>query len=1286
MKKGEKLREIKDWKNYDPSKISDSKVLADDFRILAAKFSLEEQGKKTEYEGIENVLKTGEKLLKRILELNEITFHPDLMKPSSKRFLRQTLRRIINTGIELPAPQGELIFNGKKTATVTAEENKNLEKMNFLISGDYVWGFIRFQEPEKITKEDFESYYNEHRITESELRCSMRQKIFDDLENFYLYRIREFIPFEKPKPIPGSLKIVQDKRLFASTFLPKDWNLQKLTDQQLIQLHAQIHAQARKYSLETGKQPPEWMIDQHILIMEEMRRRGLEHRPQTELDELSLEFFKKKEIKENAIFLKDLLNLWQDGFEVRKPLLCFVGGSCVSGWGNDIDINVNWPSWDKKFLDILEFRLKSMIPPEWRDKIHLIPDYRGPFTNYVPFANLKVEMIKPEQRKLFKMSESWDIFREQRIKDAEVKKMAEQSRKEDKVELFRFFIQLKGIAGYRKLEMFTIEGTIAKIKEIWLEDGKFPEIEVDRKFDGFRVQWHHSKDGKNIIWSEDGGDVTKRFPNFLKEANKIKHDFIIDCELEGWTPEGEHMGRSDVSGYAHEKGEPDDSPYFVNAFDCLYYDGQDLHKLPLKERRKFLEKIPSGDKIRVIEIRIVNNEKDLEKAIKYFSKQKGSEGAMLKKNNSIYPLTGHTNEWMKFKKEADIDAEVVEVHRVKGTDSYNYLCAIRDAKGKLVPIGRTYNVKFERKGKPIQVPIGGIIRVAFTNLNKYIDPDTGEIWFNWWAPRPIEYREDKERPDTVEFAEERVKETHGEVEEKKFPKRYRIAFEKLKETFQPLLDYQDWLQESYPFLYDLDPYEYSLLESIGEDELQEQRLQAIKEAEELGLYWDDYFTEDEVLEFENQVEEKLKEEVRLKEQFDIPVADKTDKTLFEHHWRKLSSVHNDHRFKVNDHLNGWTIADQPETGIVDKARKELGIEKDVDTEEEAKKLEKYFYEKKLWKFDPRLPERKVLCFPKARQPLVWLEFKGKVEPGTVGATEHGAGYFYHIQEGTLKEFGTQKVYFKEYWEHGKRYYGRWVVRKIPARKEWEKVGKGKLVWMAWFAKEDFENQIPYILTRRARLKKDYIPPDGLSGLNEEWKKRIPQELRWWEKKKLSDKEKLNLIDKAFNWLTENLKEFPYKKIELKEAKTEKIKWTLSKAWWKGQTVIRGMPVQRFELFLDFGENKLKKFETESNPIYSDEMVGILSIENTKPPKGDFKDWLTFEGELPAEHVKNPNKRIPMYYLILDSGEAKVIEKTDNFIHIDFKGKRLKGRRVFVRESPESDIWVFKISKSVGEER
>lgn len=156
----------------------------------------------------------------------------------------------------------------------------------------------------------------------------------------------------------------------------------------------------------------------------------------------------------------------------------------------------------------------------------------------------------------------------------------------------------------------------------------------------------------------------------------------------------------------------------------------------------------------------------MREAVKYFASQDGSEGAYLKIFHGFpYLLTGKTRENLKFKSTFSIDCKVIDIHKVKDADAWNYLCVIEDEKGNDTPIGRTYN-------SSIKVSRGDILKVEFVNLSQYTDPETKKVFFNWWSPRIIMAREDKNKPDNTLTAEKLVKASHGTVAEKPWPKRY----------------------------------------------------------------------------------------------------------------------------------------------------------------------------------------------------------------------------------------------------------------------------------------------------------------------------------------------------------------------------------------------------------------------------------------------------------------------------------------------------------------------------------
>ena len=118
------------------------------------------------------------------------------------------------------------------------------------------------------------------------------------------------------------------------------------------------------------------------------------------------------------------------------------------------------------------------------------------------------------------------------------------------------------------------------------------------------------------------------------------------------------------------------------------------------------------------------------------------------------------------------------------------------------------------------------------------------------------------------------------------------------------------------------------------------------------------------------------------------------------------------------------------------------------------------------------------------------------------------GYMYIIDKGKI-EICAQKPTFNEYyvwgtkrWKGKRIMWGRFVIRALPnvwrkkslATGEPEKTGKGYLVHMAWFPDEE-----PYCLSARA-VKKEWMPPIGISALPRYIRKQVPEEFQYWKRK------------------------------------------------------------------------------------------------------------------------------------------------------------------------------------------
>jgi hypothetical protein len=534
----------------------------------------------------------------------------------------------------------------------------------------------------------------------------------------------------------------------------ENYDPRKLDDKILLDDHRISHAwwsQVLK-----GEKIKNWskedIYNAHELIVQEMLKRGMKHDSPLQKENYDQPYpawRRDSEKTDNGPFiLKDVLSVFEDDIMISEDFVSIVGGLCAHGaTKGDIDVLIKAPEPSDEGSPegmATKFRIsramaKLNIPEE---KIQfLYDDFHGPFTNHVPLFDL---VLKLKPKVLHEMQQS----------------IVENNTKS--VIPLKFVIQPKPVHGRYKEEIYSPETVLNVIKKLphW-KDKVSSGIYVEKKFDGVRCQVH--KVGKEIrIWTEEKGDVTKKLPTLSKQFLEIKKDFVAEFELEHWM-DNEHQSRSDVAGMLHMNIiSPHEPMLIANLYDCMWFDGKDIHSLSFSERINFLSKLGSSKNIHQSKKVLAKTEEDIRNAVISFSKENGSEGAMLKLPSYKYPLSYNTNEMMKFKNEFRIKVEVVQKNKVKGSNSFNYLTAIPGSNGEKIPTGKTYNTN-------IDVEVGKALEVVFVNLNKYLDPNSGNVWYNFWSPRVVG------KADTVDpkkTAEDLVKRSHGEISKKSFPVRY----------------------------------------------------------------------------------------------------------------------------------------------------------------------------------------------------------------------------------------------------------------------------------------------------------------------------------------------------------------------------------------------------------------------------------------------------------------------------------------------------------------------------------
>jgi hypothetical protein len=247
----------------------------------------------------------------------------------------------------------------------------------------------------------------------------------------------------------------------------------------------------------------------------------------------------------DEITLEEIIPYFKS-FYRTKPYASLVGGLCTQGkTAGDIDIFINSTVRDL----VTEFRIIRMFPQKYwfRFQFHYPSEnHPGKFTSYIDLFHEFMEVVK--QPELVLMSAP------------------------KKVELFKFAPLLKPAHGHYKGEEYSVDKLIEIVnsRPNWYES----KIAVQRKFDGIHCRIDHAKDGKVVIFSEEGTEITDKCPTICSEIKEIckDRDVVFTGELESWE-KGKHNPRQMTTAIVHSKGvHPKESSLKLNLFDCLYYN------------------------------------------------------------------------------------------------------------------------------------------------------------------------------------------------------------------------------------------------------------------------------------------------------------------------------------------------------------------------------------------------------------------------------------------------------------------------------------------------------------------------------------------------------------------------------------------------------------------------------------------------------------------------------------------------------------------------------------------
>ena len=316
--------------------------------------------------------------------------------------------------------------------------------------------------------------------------------------------------------------------------------------------------------------------------------------------------------------------------------------------------------------------------------------------------------------------------------------------------------------------MFTAEEIIKYYQE--------PLI-CEYKYDGIRVQMH--KFGQEIrMFSRKLADITNAFPELADSAlaaaatittsspPSSNIDFILDGEILAFR-NNKPLHFQELQKRLRKKTVTEqimaEIPVIYTIYDIMYFNGENIIKKTLKERKEILSSIVFKQPIINSSYKIVSSEQEI---ISVFDKSRdiGHEGLVLKEPYSQYHPGKRGRYWVKLKKELDtIDAVIVMAeygHGKRAGTLSDYTFAVRDENNNnnnnLRTIGKAYSGltdeeidEMTSKLKSLMVKDDGykitvkpeiVLEIAFDSIQKSDRHDSG---FALRFPRIKNIRDDK---------------------------------------------------------------------------------------------------------------------------------------------------------------------------------------------------------------------------------------------------------------------------------------------------------------------------------------------------------------------------------------------------------------------------------------------------------------------------------------------------------------------------------------------------------------
>jgi len=234
--------------------------------------------------------------------------------------------------------------------------------------------------------------------------------------------------------------------------------------------------------------------------------------------------------------------------------------------------------------------------------------------------------------------------------------------------------------------------------------GNIDEWTAEWKWDGIRGQII-KRNNELFVWSRGEELVTEKFPEYNEFAETLPDGLVLDGEiicLDTSAGDGivkplpfavlqTRIGRKNIS-----RKQLTEAPVGFVAYDILEHEGKDLREESYINRRNLLQKIISEIHHPLLLLSPTLQADDWQQlhTQRATSREKGSEGLMLKRNSSPYLSGRKKGDWWKWKIDAlTIDAVMIYAQKGHGRRSNlytDYTFAVKDG-DKLVSFAKAYS-------------------------------------------------------------------------------------------------------------------------------------------------------------------------------------------------------------------------------------------------------------------------------------------------------------------------------------------------------------------------------------------------------------------------------------------------------------------------------------------------------------------------------------------------------------------------------------------------------------------